>query len=224
MTRVLLVEDDASLGRTLAERLEREQVSVKWVRSVGEAKAEIAAGAWQLAIVDVTLPDGSGFGLARQIRKETATPVMFMTALNSAESRLEGFEIGAEEYLPKPFHLKEFIIRVRLLLARQRPPDPLRVGRLVLDFDAMSVESPETGKVFLQVRDSRVLKLLVDSAPRVVNRSEILDRVWGEDHFPTPRAVDNAIVRLRQALGDTDAQLIRSVRGVGYQWAGASEA
>ena len=224
MTRVLLVEEDASLGRTLAERLEREQVSVKWVRSVGEAKAEIAAGAWQLAIVDVTLPDGSGFGLARQIRKETATPVMFMTALNSAESRLEGFEIGAEEYLPKPFHLKEFIIRVRLLLARQRPPDPLRVGRLVLDFDAMSVESPETGKVFLQVRDSRVLKLLVDSAPRVVNRSEILDRVWGEDHFPTPRAVDNAIVRLRQALGDTDAQLIRSVRGVGYQWAGASEA
>jgi DNA-binding response OmpR family regulator len=149
---------------------------------------------------------------------------MFMTALNSAESRLEGFEIGAEEYLPKPFHLKEFIIRVRLLLARQRPPDPLRVGRLVLDFDAMSVESPETGKVFLQVRDSRVLKLLVDSAPRVVNRSEILDRVWGEDHFPTPRAVDNAIVRLRQALGDTDAQLIRSVRGVGYQWAGASQA
>jgi DNA-binding response OmpR family regulator len=224
MTRVLLVEDDASLGRTLAERLEREQVSVRWVRSVGEAKAEIAAGAWQLAIVDVTLPDGSGFGLARQIRKETATPVMFMTALNSAESRLEGFEIGAEEYLPKPFHLKEFIIRVRLLLARQRPPDPLRVGRLVLDFDAMSVESPKTGKVFLQVRDSRVLKLLVDSAPRVVNRSEILDRVWGEDHFPTPRAVDNAIVRLRQALGDTDAQLIRSVRGVGYQWAGASQA
>jgi DNA-binding response OmpR family regulator len=224
MTRVLLVEDDVSLGRTLAERLEREQVSVKWVRTVADARAELAAGAWSLAVVDVTLPDGSGFGLARQIRKATATPVMFMTALNSAESRLEGFEIGAEEYLPKPFHLKEFIIRVRLLLARQRPPDPRRVGRLLLDFDAMSVESPEVGKVFLQVRDSRVLKLLVDSAPRVVNRSEILDRVWGEDHFPTPRAVDNAIVRLRQALGDNDARLIRSVRGVGYQWAGGSEA
>ena len=224
MTRILLVEDDSSLGRTLAERLEREQVSVTWVRTVSEARAELAGGVWNLAIVDVTLPDGSGFGLARQIRKETATPTMFMTALNSAESRLEGFEIGAEEYLPKPFHLKEFIIRVRLLLARQRPPDPMRVGRLVLDFDAMSVESPEAGKVFLQVRDSRVLKLLVDSAPRVVNRSEILDRVWGEDHFPTPRAVDNAIVRLRQALGDDDARLIRSVRGIGYQWAGSNNA
>ena len=224
MTRVLLVEDDASLGRTLAERLEREQMSVTWVRAVAEAKTALADGVWNLAIVDVTLPDGSGFGLARQIRKESATPLMFMTALNSAESRLEGFEIGAEEYLPKPFHLKEFIIRVQRLLARQRPPDPLRVGGLVLDFDAMSVESPSGGKVFLQVRDSRVLKLLVDAAPRVVNRSEILDRVWGEDHFPTPRAVDNAIVRLRQALGDEDAQLIRSVRGVGYQWAGTSHA
>ena len=224
MTRVLLVEDDASLGRTLAERLEREQMAVKWVRTVADAKAELGAGGWNLAIVDVTLPDGSGFGLARQIRKESATPLMFMTALNSAESRLEGFEIGAEEYLPKPFHLKEFIIRVRLLLARQRPPDPLRVGGLLLDFDAMSVESAGGGKVFLQVRDSRVLKLLVDAAPRVLNRSEILDRVWGEDHFPTPRAVDNAIVRLRQALGDEDAQLIRSVRGVGYQWAGTNHA
>jgi len=224
MTRVLLVEDDASLGRTLAERLEREHMSVTWVRAVAEAKTALADGVWNLAIVDVTLPDGSGFGLARQIRKESATPLMFMTALNSAESRLEGFEIGAEEYLPKPFHLKEFIIRVQRLLARQRPPDPLRVGGLVLDFDAMSIESPEGGKVFLQVRDSRVLKLLVDAAPRVVNRSEILDRVWGEDHFPTPRAVDNAIVRLRQALGDEDAQLIRSVRGVGYQWAGTSHA
>jgi DNA-binding response OmpR family regulator len=224
MTRVLLIEDDASLGRTLAERLEREQVTVKWVRTVAEARAELSAEAWNLAIVDVTLPDGSGFGLARLIRKGTTTPIMFMTALNSAESRLEGFEIGAEEYLPKPFHLKEFIIRVRLLLARQRPPDPLRVGGFLLDFDAMSVESPDGERVFLQVRDNRVLRLLVDSAPRVVNRSEILDRVWGEDHFPTPRAVDNAIVRLRQALRDDEGQLIRSVRGVGYQWAGSSEA
>ena len=224
MTRVLLVEDDASLGRTLAERLEREQMSVSWVRTVAEAKAALAAGVWNLAIVDVTLPDGSGFGLARQIRRESATPLMFMTALNSAESRLEGFEIGAEEYLPKPFHLKEFIIRVQRLLARQPPPEPLRVRGLLLDFDAMSVESPGGDKVFLQVRDSRVLKLLVDAAPRVVNRSEILDRVWGEDRYPTPRAVDNAIVRLRQALGDEDAQLIRSVRGVGYQWVGTSYA
>jgi DNA-binding response OmpR family regulator len=224
MTRVLLVEDDASLGGTLAERLAREKLTVRWARTVADARTEMAASSFDLAIVDVTLPDGSGFGLARLMRKETATPIMFMTALNSAESRLEGFEIGAEEYLPKPFHLKEFLIRVRRLLARQRPREAMTVGGFVLDFDAMSVESPGGEKVFLQVRDNRVLKLLVDAAPRVVNRSEILDLVWGQDRFPTPRAVDNAIVRLRQALGDSEGRVIRSVRGVGYQWAGSGDA
>jgi DNA-binding response OmpR family regulator len=220
MAKVLLVEDDTSLGQTLAERLEREQFVVEWVRTVAEAQARLTAGRWDLAIVDVKLPDGSGFGLARHIKKGTVIPVMFMTALNSAENRLEGFEIGADEYLPKPFHLKEFIIRVRHVLARQRPVRTLRCGGVTIDLDALTVEGRDGQRTFLQVRDSRVLKLLLDSAPNVVNRSEILDRVWGEEQFPTPRSVDNAIVRIRQALGDEDGRLIRSVRGVGYQWAG----
>lgn len=220
MTRVLLVEDDASLGRTLAERLEREKLSVAWTQTVADARAQLDRGPWDLAIVDVSLPDGSGFGLARQIRRASTTPIMFMTALNTAESRLEGFEIGADEYLPKPFHLKEFIIRVRNVIGRQRRPrGPVVANGFAIDFDAMSIEAPDGRKTFLQVRDNRVLKLLFDAAPRIVDRSEILDRVWGEDRFPTPRAVDNSIVRIRQALGDVDGSLIRSVRGIGYQWA-----
>jgi DNA-binding response OmpR family regulator len=220
MPRVLLVEDDASLGRTLAERLEKERLTVRWVQTIADARKDLGAGAWDLAILDVKLPDGSGFGLARQIRKETATPIMFMTALNSAENRLEGFEIGADEYLPKPFHLKEFIIRVRNVLGRQRSTRTITANGCVVDFDAMSVERAGGERTFLQPRDSRVLSLLVDAAPRVVDRSEILDRVWGEENFPTPRAVDNTIVRLRQVLHDDEGRLIRSVRGVGYQWAG----
>jgi len=220
MSHILLVEDDPSLGRTLAERLERERFDVDWARTVTEAEVRLASGIWSLAILDVKLPDGSGFGLARQIKKTTTIPVMFMTALNSAANRLEGFEIGADEYLPKPFHLKEFIIRVRHVLERQRPGRTLRCQGRLIDLDAMSVEAGDGQRTFLQVRDSRVLKLLLDSAPRVVDRSEILDRVWGEDQYPTPRSVDNAVVRLRQALGDEAGELIRSVRGVGYQWAG----
>ena len=131
MARVLLVEDDASLGRTLAERLEKENLTVQWAQTIAEAKSHLSSGAWDLAILDVRLPDGSGFGLARQIRKASTTPIMFMTALNSAESRLEGFEIGADEYLPKPFHLKEFIIRVRNVLARQRAALLRAPGELV---------------------------------------------------------------------------------------------
>jgi DNA-binding response OmpR family regulator len=223
MPTILLVEDDPSLGRTLAERLEKERMDVEWVQTIADGTARVDARAWDLAILDVKLPDGSGFDLARTIRAKTAMPIMFMTALNSAENRLEGFEIGADEYLPKPFHLKEFMIRVRNVLSRPRATRSLRANGCTIDLDAMSVDAADGRRSFLQVRDSRVLRLLVDAAPRVVDRSTILDQVWGEDQFPTARAVDNAIVRLRQVLGDDDGTLIRSVRGVGYQWAGEGE-
>ncbi len=218
MARVLLVEDDASLGRTLCERLQKEHLDVTWAQTVAAADAALASGRWDLAILDVKLPDGSGFGLARQIKRSSLIPVMFMTALNSAENRLEGFESGADEYLPKPFHLKEFILRVRHVLATQRVPEVLNARGRQIDLTALSVITPDGERSFLQVRDARVLKLLIAAAPSAVDRSEILDRVWGQDQYPTTRAVDNAIVRIRQALQDEDGELIRSVRGIGYQW------
>lgn len=217
-SRVLLVEDEPSLGRTLCERLQKEQYDVTWAQTIAAAEAALASSRWDLAIVDVKLPDGSGFGLARQIKRSSLTPVMFMTALNSAENRLEGFEIGADEYLPKPFHLKEFILRVRHVLATQRVPAVLQARGRHIDLGALSVVGPDGVRVFLQVRDAHVLKLLLASAPNAVDRSDILDRVWGRDQYPTTRAVDNAIVRIRQALQDENGELIRSVRGVGYQW------
>ncbi len=223
MARVLLVEDDPSLGRTLTERLEKEHLDVTWAQTVAAAEGALDRERWDLAILDVKLPDGSGFGLARRIKRSSLTPVMFMTALNSAENRLEGFEIGADEYLPKPFHLKEFVLRVRHVLATQRVPDVLQLHGRTIDLGALTIVTPDGEKSFLQVRDGRVLKLLIAAAPNIVDRSEILDRVWGRDQFPTPRAVDNAIVRLRQALGDDGGRFIRSVRGIGYQWAPDTE-
>jgi len=216
--RVLLIEDEPSLGRTLSERLQKENLDVTWVQTVAAAEAALGIGQWDLAVVDVQLPDGSGFGLARLTKRSSLTPVMFMTALNSAENRLEGFEIGADEYLPKPFHLKEFILRVRHVLATQRVPEVIQARGRQIDLGALSVTQTDGTKVFLQVRDARVLKLLVAAAPNAVDRSEILDRVWGHEQFPTARAIDNAIVRIRQALQDEDGELIRSVRSVGYQW------
>jgi DNA-binding response OmpR family regulator len=224
MARVLLVEDDRSLGTTLAERLAIEGLEVKWVESYAAAVAAAAGGGWDLAIVDVMLPDGSGFDLAPEIRRRSQTPIMFMTALNSAESRLTGFELGADEYLPKPFHLKEFLLRVRHVLTTQAPPRrQLQVGEATIDWDAMAVDRPGSERAFLQVRDYRLLAMLVEAAPRALSRSEILDCVWGEQEFPTQRTVDNAIVRLRQALGDIEGRWIRSVRGIGYQWAASSK-
>ena len=223
MSRVLLVEDDRSLGKTLAERLAIEGLEVEWVETYAGAVAAARAQTWDLAIVDVMLPDGSGFDLAPEIRGRSYTPIMFMTALNSAESRLTGFELGADEYLPKPFHLKEFMLRVRHVLTTQPPRRVLQVGEATIDWDAMAIDHPARERLFLQVKDFQVLRMLVDSAPRAVGRSEILDRVWGVQEFPTQRTVDNSIVRLRQALNDEDGRFIRSVRGIGYQWAATSQ-
>ena len=223
MSRVLLVEDDRSLGTVLAERLTIEGHDVQWVDTFTSAVAAARDQSWDLAIVDVMLPDGSGFDLAPEMRRRSHTPIMFMTALNSAESRLTGFELGADEYLPKPFHLKEFLLRVRHVLATQAPRRQLQVGDATIDWDAMAIDRPGREREFLQVRDFKLLAMLVDAAPRALSRSEILDRIWGEHEFPTQRTVDNAIVRLRQSLGDVEGQWIRSVRGIGYQWAATSK-
>ena len=226
MRRLLLVEDDASLGETLRERLEREGYAVEWSESLASARNAVAAGsgAFDLIILDVNLPDGSGFEFAREVRSTCATPFIFVTAMNSAEHRLEGYELGAEEFVPKPFHLKELLLRIRHVL-ETHPPEAvagklLRVGDVSIDFEGRAVIGADGVKEFLPARDFDLLKLLIDQAPKVLSRDEILDAVWGEDKFPNTRTVDNAIVRLRQALGDADASVICSVRGVGYQWVG----
>jgi len=230
--RLLLVEDDSSLGETLRERLEKEGYAVEWSETLQLAGRAAAETNFDLIILDVNLPDGSGFDFARAVREQKkATPFIFVTAMNSAEHRLEGYEIGAEEYVPKPFHLKELLLRIRHVLDTHPPEavsvalvpvESLQVGGRTIDFVARVVLGVDGVQEFIQTRDFELLRLLIDSAPRVLSRDEILNVIWGEDKFPSTRTVDNAIVRLRQSLQDSEASLIRSVRGVGYQWLGPS--
>lgn len=224
MTRILLVEDDRTLGTTLTERLRKEGYDTEWCATLAEAGRTFDRGIWDLAILDLGLPDGNGFDFARRIRAFGSTPIMFMTAASSAQNRLEGFELGAEEFIPKPFHLKELFIRIRHVLDKRSTRHVVPFGRKTIDLDAMAVVHDDGTREYPQPRDFKILRLLIEWSPRVVSRDEILDRIWGEDRFPAERTVDNAIVRLRQSLGD---RAIRSVRGVGYQWSpleGASNA
>ena len=216
--QLLLVEDDSSLGATLQERLQKEGYVVQWVQTMQEGLEKARSQNFDLLILDVSLPDGSGFELAQQLRRLKPTPFLFMTALNSAENRLEGFELGAEEFLPKPFHLKELILRLRHVLNQHRTLHRVQCGDLLIDLDSQTLTLPGQEVKHLPARDFALLKMLIENAPKVVSRDEILNSLWGEDQFPTPRTVDNAIVRLRAELGDEQGAIIRSVRGVGYQW------
>jgi DNA-binding response OmpR family regulator len=223
MKRLLLVEDDRSLGATLCERLARESYDVSWVETRQRALKKLNEGLWDLVILDIGLPDGSGFDLARHIKDQTLLPVMFLTALSTAEHRLEGFEIGAEEFIPKPFHLRELLLRVQHVLENHPARHQVTCNGRMIDLDSRTIVQPDGKREYPAVHDFELLQLLITSTPRVISRNQILDVVWGEDKILNQRTVDNMIVRLRQSLGDRSSKYIRSVRGVGYQWCGSAE-
>jgi two-component system, OmpR family, phosphate regulon response regulator PhoB len=229
--RILLVEDDLSLGETLSERLTKEGFQCSWERTMKGALERLSTQAFDLIVLDVGLPDGSGFDLAVQFKRDhrklnlktsPSTPFLFVTAQTSAEDRLKGYELGAEEYIPKPFHLKEFLLRVNHVI-ENHVKSHVEVKRKTLgdreiDFESRTIRTSDGKIEFLAAKDFEFLRLLVKESPRVLSRDEILNTVWGEGEFPSTRTIDNCVVRLRQAIGDRDGQVIRSVRGVGYQW------
>ena len=223
MKRLLLVEDDRSLGATLHERLLREPYDVAWVETRQRAMKKLSEGLWDLVILDIGLPDGSGFELARHIKASTSVPIMFMTALSTAEHRLEGFEIGAEEFVPKPFHLRELLLRVKHVLERHPVRHRITCNGRVIELENRAIVQPDGRREHPAARDFELLQLLITDSPGVISRNQILDVLWGEDKFLNQRTIDNMIVRLRQSLGDTNSTCIRSVRGIGYQWCGDAE-
>lgn len=226
--RLLVVEDEHNLGATLHERLVRSGFDATWVRSVAGAQAELGKRLFDLALLDVGLGDGSGFLLAETIRRQApGTAIIFLTAMGDPQHRILGLELGADDYVVKPFNYQELVLRIENALRRARfcgtGLNRMRVGRAVVDFPAFIAEVD--GEVtHLSQRETALLKLLVERRGTVVSRDQILDEVWSRDDYPTPRTVDNFILKLRK-LVETEPDeptVIRSVRGVGYQITPAS--
>ena len=216
--QVLLIEDDRSLGATLAERLQKAGYVATWVDSISKAEQTLQKQSYDLVILDVGLPDGSGFDFAKSLKSRLAVPFIFVTARATAEDRLLGYDLGAVEFIPKPFHLREFMLRVEHALSSHTLPGELHFADIVIDVGSMTVQRADGSRERLAARDFRLLQLLINRAPQVVSRDEILNTLWGEEQFPSSRTVDNAILRLRQALGATAGAYLHSVRSVGYQW------
>ncbi len=231
-SRLLVVEDEKNVGLTLVERLRKQGFEVAWAMSAEEAKLEINQRKFDLALMDVGLPDGSGFEVAAHFRKlQPAAAIIFLTAFGSAEDRVRGLELGAEDYVVKPFHFKELLLRVQNGLKRakylaggavaQSAADSIQLGRATIHFSRFEAEL-DGGVQSLTHKEVALLRLLVDRRGKVVSRDEILNHVWSENEFPTSRTIDNFIMRLRRLI-ESDAenpQIIKSIRGVGYQLQG----
>ena len=225
-SRILLVEDEKNVALTLVERLTKEGLEVAYATSVSEAKSEISQRRFDLALLDVGLPDGSGFEVATFLKsQQPSTAVIFIAAFGSPEDRIHGLELGAEDYIVKPFHLKELLLRVRNGLKRARyitsgEEEEVQIGSAVVHFSKFEIER-DGKKQSLTHKESALLKLLYDRRGKVVSRDEILNQVWSEDEFPTSRTIDNFVMRLRRWVEEDseNPQVIKSIRGVGYQLA-----
>ncbi len=224
--RLLVVEDERNVAETLIERLRASGFQVTRADSAASARRAIAEAQFQLALLDVGLPDGNGFELARVLRElAPATAIIFLTAHASAEDRIRGLELGADDYVAKPFHFRELLLRIQNCLKRaqdlaQVPGEmrgQVRIGRALVDFERFSATLDGESRA-LTHKECAVLRLLAERAGKAVSRDEILDRAWSADEFPTSRTVDNFIVRLRKLIefDAADPRVIRSIRGVGY--------
>ncbi len=225
-TPLLLVEDDVNVADTLHQRLQKEGFTVMHAASVKAAQNMLRATEFAVAILDVGLPDGEGFEVAKALREHSpATAIIFLTARSAPEDRIYGLELGADDYVTKPFVFRELLLRLQNVLKRahelQQPSDafraPIQVGLAEIDFQRFTAQV--AGELHrLTHKECTVLKLLVERAGQAVTRDEILDRAWSADEFPTQRTVDNFIVRLRRLVeaDPADPQFIRSIRGVGY--------
>jgi DNA-binding response OmpR family regulator len=226
-TTLLLVEDDLNVARTLATRLGAEGFAVTHAASVAAAREALEKQQFAAAVLDVGLPDGNGFEVGRHLREVSpATAMLFLTAWGSPEDRIRGLELGADDYMTKPFAFRELVLRIQNMLKRAREiaargsaaSGPVRIGIAAVDFERFTAESSGTLHR-LTHKECAVLRLLLERAGRAVSRDEILARAWAQDEFPTERTVDNFILRLRRLVERDPAnpETIRSIRGVGYQ-------
>lgn len=219
MRRLLLIEDNETLSAGLQSKLQENFEVVHCGTCAAVSAVFFSPTLFDVAVVDIFLPDGSGIDLAKKFLVPRKIPVVFLSAFSSAEYRLEALEAGGADFIPKPFHLRELVLRVERVLSSvaQRPAGhALIVQGVTIDFDSRTV-SHGTAQVVLSLRDTELLRFLIGNAPKSVAREELARSVWSDEGGVATRTIDNAIVRLRQALGPASSAL-RSVRGVGYQW------
>jgi two-component system, OmpR family, alkaline phosphatase synthesis response regulator PhoP len=233
--RVLVVEDDPHLAAGVMENLRAEGYEVAQVGDGRAALAWLQGNACALIVLDVMLPELDGLAVCRTLREQgNNTPVLFLTARGDPADRVRGLEAGGDDYLAKPFHLAEFLLRVRAILRRwdwyrnasaTAATAVLRFGGNEVDFRAFRARAWNGEAQELTEKEAMILKVLAEHAGDIVSREDLLERVWGYDVFPSTRTVDNFILRLRKRFEREPAnpRHFLTVWGVGYRFLIESE-
>jgi two-component system response regulator RegX3 len=226
---VLLVEDEPSITEPLAEALGREGFETKIAGTVAEALQHAAQIQPDLVLLDVMLPDGSGFDACRELRQTSKVPIIMLTARGEEADRIVGLELGADDYVVKPFSAREVVARIRAVLRRAEPSAPaedipIEIGELRLD-PAKREVTKNGDALELSRKEFELLKLLMENAGTVVKRERVFEEVWDTNWFGSMKTLDVHISGLRRKLGDdsSEPRFLHTVRGVGFRFASADE-
>ena len=223
MINICLIEDEENIVELIRLNLELEGFKVHSIQNGMKAKEMInEVIQHDLIILDVMLPEYSGFDLCKDIRALSDTPILFLSAKGIATDRIHGLKLGANDYLAKPFDLEELILRTRNLVSTKTDQKikSIQIGEVKVNFS--SYEAHNNGEIIhvFSKREIELLELFNENEGKVVSRDLILDKLWGKDHFPTSRTIDNYILTFRKIFENDPKNPIffHSVRGVGYRF------
>ncbi len=226
---VLLVEDEPSITEPLAEALGREGFETKVAPTAAEALELAARIQPDLVLLDVMLPDGSGFDVCRELRQRSRVPIIMLTARGEEADRVVGLELGADDYIVKPFSAREVAARIRAVLRRADAPTqpddkPIEVGELRLDPTRREV-TLDGDVLELSRKEFELLQLLMTNAGSVVTRERAIDEVWDTNWFGSTKTLDVHVSGLRRKLGDdsSDPRFLHTIRGVGFRFSSPEE-
>ncbi|NRA11349.1 MAG: response regulator transcription factor [Crocinitomicaceae bacterium] len=224
MLKICVVEDENSIAEMVRLNLEMESYEVELIQDGAEALELFKRDFdFDLVIMDVMLPNVSGVDLCRLIRQSSQVPVLFLSAKGTTADRIEGLKAGGNDYLPKPFDLEELLLRVTILLNTipKSTEEIVTIGSCEVNFKTFLVINEETQEeITLSKKEVALLQLFYSKQGDVISRSEILDKVWGKDQFPTTRTIDNFILHFRKIFENNpkEPNHFHSVRGVGYKF------
>jgi two-component system alkaline phosphatase synthesis response regulator PhoP len=224
MPKILIIEDEESILMALEDDLCLEGYAVTGETDGARGLERAVQGGYDLIILDIMLPSMNGFEICKQLRAAgDTTPILMLTAKSQEVDKVVGLELGADDYVTKPFSPRELLARVKALIRRARPADPplehFSFGDIAVDFKGYTVTKGDDA-VELTAKEFALLRMLISHKDEVVRRDVILNEVWGDDWEVFPRTVDTHVANLRKKLEDdpTEPEFIVNVRGVGYKF------
>ena len=223
MARILIIEDETAMLIGLRDNLEFEGYEVDTADRGDEGYKKLRDGSYDLVLLDVMLPGMSGFDVCKKLRREgDETPIILLTARGEELDKVLGLEIGADDYVTKPFSLRELLARIKTILRRvsrsskEETQTWIEIGQLSISFENFEAKVNDEA-VKMSHKEFEILHYLYRHKSKIVTRDDLLDEVWGLDYQPTARTVDNFIVRLRNKINTPDEQHIITVHGIGYK-------